>query len=88
VFLTAIVPECGDLPNPLHGKVYFENDQSAVSPFDIGTIALYVCDIGYGLLEAPGERECLSSGIIPNGTWTGEDYECRGDWNVIIAGIC
>ena len=63
-------------PPPLaNGQIIFSND--TISPFEFGTVATYVCDIGFSLLGA-ATRTCDGDGSSPNGMWTGNDPSCNG----------
>ena len=73
MFSTAI---CPDIPNPLNGKIEFAEDKLA--PFDLGTVATYICDFGYAVTEGNEMRVCVMDELSEAGTWNGNATTCDG----------
>lgn len=67
---------CLSLDEPENGIIMYSMDIEA--PFDLGTTATYVCNIGFGLLEAIGVRTCTGDGSISMGEWTDTPPICLG----------
>ena len=49
-----------------------------VAPFDLGTTAKYVCDLGYGVIEGADVRTCVKDGFNETGLWSGAAPTCDG----------
>ena len=74
---TAIVAKCPDIPNPLNGKIDFAEDNLA--PFDLGTTATYICDLGYAVTEGSKMRVCVMDELGGEaGIWNGKAPTCDG----------
>ncbi len=67
---------CTDLRDPSNGQIHFTTDDLA--PFELGTMAMYSCDPGYGLEGVPTVRKCESDGSSLVGNWTGAAPSCEG----------
>jgi len=82
---TAVVPVCPDIRNPAHGRIVFTNDTDGLAPYDLGTVALHICDQGYGVLDifTGVQRSCVADGLERYGKWTNEDMDCSGEYNHI-----
>ncbi len=64
---------CSDPPMFANGQIFFTNN--AISPFDFGTNATYICDLRFSL-SGTGTRTCTGDGSSPVGMWTGDDPTC------------
>ena len=47
-----------------------------LAPFELGTTATYVCDLGYGVLEDSDVRVCMKDGFSEIGMWNGTAPSC------------
>lgn len=72
---------CPELPDPLNGFVTFTMENVPLAevdmtpPFDFMTVAVYECNIGYGLFGGDTMRTC--GGIGPTGNWNGTAPTCQ-----------
>jgi len=79
IFHAAIV--CDDLADPINGNIRFSADRDRKSPFDYGTVAEYVCDLGYELSSSDlsdHSRSCDGTASSSEGYWTGFELSCEG----------
>ena len=67
---------CSSLLGPDNGQVTYSTDTT--SPFDIGTMATYSCNTGFGLSGGDATRSCGGDGSSPNGIWSGMSPTCQG----------
>ena len=67
---------CSVLEDPNNGSVVYSVDM--VAPFDLGTIATYVCTVGFGLAEANSTRMCAGDDSSVLGRWSGLASVCEG----------
>ena len=75
LLLAAIL--CPNISNLENGSIEFETDTEW--PFDLGTMATYMCLPGFRLHGGTTVRTCQSSGPgVPNGTWSGVAPSCEG----------
>ncbi len=74
VWFISIDVQCSELPSIPNGSiVYVEND---VSPFDLGTIATYMCNDGF-FVDGDNERSCtIGQAGTSNRVWTGQEPQC------------
>ncbi len=65
-FLTAL---CDELALIVNGRIEYLPDTTA--PYDVSTVAIYICDEGYALMGGSPMRNCIglsNGGAIFNGT--------------------
>ena len=60
----------------MNGQISYASDTTA--PYDIGTLATYSCDPGFGLNGGVEVRTCSGDGSSVNGIWTGTAPTCEG----------
>ncbi len=66
--------QCGELSTLENGRTIYSGD--ATAPYDLDTIATYMCNDGY-VLERVVERRCTAGvGGSRTGVWTGRDPTC------------
>ncbi len=71
--ITSLDHICSDPPMFTNGQIVFTSN--AISPFDFGTIATYICDLGFSL-NGNGTRTCTGDDSSPIGMWTGDNPTC------------
>ncbi len=73
-FLTAL---CGVLPASDNGRIEYSPDTTA--PYDVSTVATYICDEGYELTLNPGSqmRTCVDSGDGSGAGFDGSAPTCE-----------
>jgi len=77
-YLTVIT--CSNLSTPAYGSIEYSHDK--ISPFDIGTKAIYQCSAGFQIsvpdeFDGPGyERLCTGNFSTSLGFWSGYDPIC------------
>ncbi len=82
VNISSLTALCGVLPAIDNGRIEYLPDTTA--PFDVSTVAIYICDEGYVLMGGSPMRNCIvlsDGGAIFNGTaptcerkWTSYNY--------------
>ncbi len=65
---------CLSLDEPENGIIMYNID--VLVPFDLGTTATYVCNIGFGLSGGVGVRTCIGNGKSSVGEWTESAPNC------------
>ena len=65
---------CADLPAPTNGQVTY----STTSPYGFGTLAIYSCDTGYGLVGVDQTSMCNGDSSSTAGMWIGTPPTCEG----------
>ena len=69
-----IAVQCPELPSIPNGLIEYVEDDGA--PFDLGTMATYMCNDGF-FLDGDDERSCTTREV---GTsivmWTGQEPQC------------
>ncbi len=70
VNISSLTALCGVLPAIDNGRIEYFPDTTA--PFDVSTVAMYMCDEGYVLMGGSPMRNCIivlsDGGAIFNGT--------------------
>ena len=69
---------CSDIPDPENGDIMFA--EGTTSPFEVGTIATYICNLGYSLMGGDSARTCEGDGTQEYGMWSGLAPECVGEY--------
>ncbi len=74
VWFISIDVQCPELPPILNGSIKYVEDDNA--PFDLGTMATYMCNDGF-FLDRGDERNC-TTGEAGTGVWvwTGQEPQC------------
>lgn len=67
---------CSSLNEPENGIIMYSLD--ILFPFDLGTTATYVCNVGFGLSDGVGVRTCTGDGSNSVGEWTETQPNCFG----------
>ncbi len=70
---------CSPLPEPTNGAIRYVTSESDSPPYELGTIAEYTCDIGYGFPVSgvvPVSAICQSDAQSLNGEWVGAQLTC------------
>ncbi len=70
---------CSPLPEPTNGAIRYVTSESDSPPYELGTIAEYTCDIGYGFPVSgvvPVSAICQSDAQSLNGEWIGAQLTC------------
>lgn len=75
--LLPLAVTCSEQLSPDNGQVLYAA-AVMLAPFDFGTAATYLCDLGYGLVGDTMSR-CGSDGSSPNGEWSGIVPACLGN---------
>ncbi|XP_064387965.1 uncharacterized protein LOC135336171 isoform X3 [Halichondria panicea] len=76
---TCEVLMCSPLPEPTNGAIRYVTSESDSPPYELGTIAEYTCDIGYGFPVSgvvPVSAICQSDAQSLNGEWIGAQLTC------------
>ena len=76
-YFTAGNSQCSEIPNPANGRVEFST--GSIAPFDQGTTATYVCDLGYAVSNGSDNmRKCVLDDSGRFGVWNGTAPSCNG----------
>ena len=67
---------CSALEEPENGFIMYGVDTEA--PFDLGTMATYVCNDGFGLMDVNSTRFCTGDDSTVVGEWSGSASRCEG----------
>ena len=74
--LNTAIDSCPDIADPVDGQIEFITDQLA--PFDLGTLASYICAPGFGIDGGNTTRVCEGDGNNLFGIWNGTAPSCVG----------
>jgi len=72
---------CPSLPLVVSGQISYSPDMT--DPHDVGTVASYTCDSGFGATTTSTQRMCVSSSAGP-GEWSSTATTCQGQLLIII----
>ena len=82
-FLTLLALMCSSLPELVNGAIAYITSEAAFPPYELGTVARYSCDTGFGFPSAPVSISvtCQSNAASLNGVWSGTQLTCSGKIN-------
>ncbi len=66
---------CTLLPDPDNGRIIYST--GTTSPYEFGTVAIYMCDTGFGIDSGDVLRTCRGDRLSPMGIWTGIAPRCE-----------
>ncbi len=77
LYTSSLTALCGVLPDIDNGRIEYSPDTTA--PYDVSTVATYLCDEGYELTLNPGSqmRTCVDNGDGSGASFDGTAPTCE-----------